>query len=1306
VDSGTAPEIIPCTYNSVVSAWQNGYAFVFWSAHGSAVHAEDVLTSSLCPNLDDTRPSFVFQNSCSTGHPETPGNLGFSLLKNGAIATVAASRVSWYGGLDYLNGDKDESLKYRYATRLARWGQRCGPALAFTKADALPNEEYGWDNYAMYNLYGDPSLAGITTIDECSGAEQITSLPFSVVVDDVSLATGNPTDPALTCGSGSYPRGSHSVWFKFTPTETAQYQANTFPSTYDTVLAVLQGACGSYTQVACNDDYAGSTRSFVNWQGQAGVTYLIEITSYGTTAAGVLCLEVRKPNDECSQAEVIGSLPYEAWEYTGYATTAANDPILSCGRPEAPRGGRSVWHRFQPTHSAWYQVSASGSSYDVVTAVFSGSCGSLTEVACGVCFVGQQQSLQFYGQAGQQYYVETASYLPSDSGILRLRLSAVPPSNDEMAGAISIGSLPYTNSQDTRGATRNDLDPWITCSGRGSHSVWYKIVTTGIGASLEVNTFGSNYDTAIAVFSRTVDGQGKEVITEVACNNNSGGSTQSRLAWLPLAGVDYYLIEVTSYGNTNAGDLTLTVKTAAPPNDYCSTPVIINAVPYSGWQYTDYATQGEFDPQISCQHPTNPKGDHSVWFRFTPAVTAGYAFSTAGSDYDTVVAVFTGACAAQTQVACNNEYRGSSQATVQWRGEAGVTYYIEVTSYGSTPGGFLLVSLELCSPANDNIANAWPVLAMPYNAQQDTGCATTDPTDPIICAGVGSHSVWYKLTPSTTAPYEAATAGSDYDTVLAVFSSVGGQLTQVGCNDDYAGTLQSRVVWTPQMGVDYYLIEITSFGGSDGGMLNLGITSSVPANDECLQATIVGPLPYTASQDTTYATQGEFDPALWCGDPVYPKGGHSVWYKFTPSEAGDYKVNTANSDYDTVLAVHTGYCNAYTLVACDDDGLRPQSELTWHAAAGITYFIEITSYGTSAGGNLTLNIDRVLPANDNCADAEVLSAPSDTVTQSTRWATMERNEPTPTCHSSYNTVWFAFTPASAGVAIISTAGSSFDTVLAVYTGECGRGNYTQIACNDDAVGAAPGTRWSALAAEVEAGVVYLVQVGSYTLGNTGDLVLRFDIGPPCKSISQIKCLPIGSSVTLCDAVLTGYFMGFPEVQQLDRGSGIHLTTSSPQLAAGTVVVATGQLARSPHGNLYVQGGAYAGTGTVAAKPLGMITAAVGGSALCNQAGAPGGMGPSNISLLVKVWGRVTGVDAVNRWYWIDDGCALAGAPPYTGLRVWTERTTLPSVGEYVQVVGWPWLWDPGNTPLIREPWTGASEGSASESPSIDRAVGK
>lgn len=105
----------------------------------------------------------------------------------------------------------------------------------------------------------------------------------------------------------------------------------------------------------------------------------------------------------------------------------------------------------------------------------------------------------------------------------------------------------------------------------------------------------------------------------------------------------------------------------------------------------------------------------------------------------------------------------------------------------------------------------------------------------------------------------------------------------------------------------------------------------------------------------------------------------------------------------------------------------------------------------------------------------------------------------------------------------------------------------------------------------------------------------------------------------------------------------------------------------------------------APEPLGMSHKSVGGSDLFLQEGAPDGTGPNNVSLLVRVWGRVTAVDLNARHYWIDDGCGLMqGYSNRKGLMVWTDQEIVPAVDDYVAVVGSPWIWEPNGQAIIRQ----------------------
>jgi hypothetical protein len=69
-------------------------------------------------------------------------------------------------------------------------------------------------------------------------------------------------------------------------------------------------------------------------------------------------------------------------------------------------------------------------------------------------------------------------------------------------------------------------------------------------------------------------------------------------------------------------------------------------------------------------------------------------------------------------------------------------------------------------------------------------------------------------------------------------------------------------------------------------------------------------------------------------------------------------VDTAGSNYDTLLGVYTGTAvNALTTIGTNDDasGLGLRSRVTFTASAGVTYQIAVDGFN-AATGNITLNI--------------------------------------------------------------------------------------------------------------------------------------------------------------------------------------------------------------------------------------------------------------------------------------------------------------------------------------------------------------
>ena len=105
---------------------------------------------------------------------------------------------------------------------------------------------------------------------------------------------------------------------------------------------------------------------------------------------------------------------------------------------------------------------------------------------------------------------------------------------------------------------------------------------------------------------------------------------------------------------------------------------------------------------------------------------------------------------------------------------------------------------------NDRFADAW-MLAAPGSAAGSTSGASTESGEPKPCGRIG-RTVWYRVVPDGSGTLTASTAGSGFDTVLALYRGTSlGNLSALACNDDNGGTNQSRVSAGVAAGEVYYI---------------------------------------------------------------------------------------------------------------------------------------------------------------------------------------------------------------------------------------------------------------------------------------------------------------------------------------------------------------------------------------------------------------------------------------------------------------------------------------------------------------------
>ena len=137
-----------------------------------------------------------------------------------------------------------------------------------------------------------------------------------------------------------------------------------------------------------------------------------------------------------------------------------------------------------------------------------------------------------------------------------------------------------------------------------------------------------------------------------------------------------------------------------------------------------------------------------------------------------------------------------------------------------------------------------------------------------------------------------------------------------------------------------------------------------PPNDSIATPTVITTFPYTATQDTTAATNEPIDPT-YCRLPENGVDLATVWYSWTATEetAGPIGVSTFGSDYDTTLyvGIADGSGGFRVMDCADDSGGGSQSAVRFDALAGETYLFMVgtccEAFGSDPGGNLVFNLD-------------------------------------------------------------------------------------------------------------------------------------------------------------------------------------------------------------------------------------------------------------------------------------------------------------------------------------------------------------
>src|ERR1043166_6183584 len=678
-------------------------------------------------------------------------------------------------------------------------------------------------------------------------------------------------------------------------------------------------------------------------------------------------------NDFCTNAVAMTS--GQVYSNNTFNATTNGDPRTGW----AANIYHGVWYKVTPTNASQrINISTCGSGFDTRLAVYTGSCGSWTEVAgtdncndgsnnggltCGNC---SEAAVSFSG-SNTTYYVLAGSSGPCTYGNLQISMDLpAPPTNDTCAGAITL-TAGQTNSQSNFYATEVG-DP-ATGWGAGLYrGLWYKLIVTNASQRVNIKTCGSGFDTRLAVYTG-----GCGSWTEVAGNDNcNDGSNNGGLACgnCGEAAVSFsgsnttYFILAGSGGPYNSGTLQISVDLTAPPtNDTCAGAITLTPGQTNS-QSNFYATEAG-DPGTGWGAGLY----RGLWYKLIVTnASQRVNIKTCGSSFDTRMAVYTGSCGSWTEVAGNDNCNDGSinggltcgncgEAAVSFSG-SNTTYYILAGGSGPNNYGNLQISVDLTAPPTNDLCMGAITMTAGQTYTQAVFYAT-ETGDPSSLCGSFYRGVWYALTPPTGARFTVSTCNSDYNTVLSVFTNGCGSLSNAICNNDNGPACPSSTRASVNLydggGKTYYILA-SAIDSAAYGQLQIVASVEAPTNDLCSGAIpLEAGVPYTVNN--LNATEA--------GDPTNCVAGFArgIWFAYQPAVTGLIGVGTCGSTFNTGLAVFQGPCNSLTNVACNDDGgavcsSSDRASLNFTGAAGTTYYF-LAGGKNGASGDLQILVTSV-----------------------------------------------------------------------------------------------------------------------------------------------------------------------------------------------------------------------------------------------------------------------------------------------------------------------------------------------------------
>lgn len=737
--------------------------------------------------------------------------------------------------------------------------------------------------------------------DECSSAKEIIPFPISDC-DAETYSTKGATStglPASTCEG--YP--DDDVWLYF----TATYRSHTIrlmntcigggggggtfaarteeePTCQPLIMELRSGACGASLH-SCKEIAGGHTGVIDAINLTPGNVYFIRVFGKDTLTHGQnfsLCISSypTEPNSSCASATLLTvsttACPTGNEQNFAGATSFAT-PVSTCDAPPY----YALWYKFVATAST-HIIEATFENGDGIMDVFSGTCASLSNLACVNNTTSGSEQITLTGLTiGQTIWVRVF-----DAGNIGAQMKVsvcirVPAVNDACSNAINIpivSGITLANPINSNSFISSGSGTCTTYF--ADDDLWFKFTATSsthLIVAIPVNPSPTMNTPVIECYA------GDCSSSSIGCSNTGEFLLSS------LTPGNVYYFKIYSAANlTGRGSFRVGVS-IPPPNISCNSAT---PVPVNDSQTCLFNTPGTM---------IGAGVKNEIWFSFvptTPSMTILVA-ETLGLE----IALYDG---------CNGNFIQEEQNTgsLYFRNYIpGNTYYFKIYTavFPNLNYQYFQVPVSVCiipGPANDDCSSPIVLSAQAYcstTIQGSTAGATPSISNGSCFPGV--NDTWYSFVATSTSHKVLVDPDPD-------FFYVRGQVFKGNCNgapiacfsDDIF--IAEGVAILENLDVDstYFIRVSVSNPSVHNGNFSICV-SSPPPNDHCMKATVMNPTTTNSCVNSIPGTTINATSTI---------GRQNVWYRFTAATK-----------------------NVTIVVTPSTPGFDPGIKL-WNAAAGIS----------------------------------------------------------------------------------------------------------------------------------------------------------------------------------------------------------------------------------------------------------------------------------------------------------------------------------------------------------------------------------